>query len=922
MVRKVLQYAFAALLFGLGYWAIMRFGPELVARVEAAGYVVEAPEFVWVLALIPALILIRAHTLSDLPVGQQILSIFFRAAFVLAITLSLIDIQKIEQEPKTTSTVYVVDVSESVPDAALTAAREAIGEVWRKRGANEIKLVVFAREAREVPLPVGQLDLPPIPRFAGEEIELGKASDVQAGLRLAMGLFPEDRVKRLVLVTDGLETQGSLAAEVEVAKRFGIPVHYLDLTDVERPGELMVVDVKVPDSIKPAIPFKVSATVKATAPMTATCELMVDGVLKEAKEFELMPGDNTVVQETKVKEGGDRKVAVSCKAPDPKMDRFASNNRFEIPIKVPDKPKVLYIEGERRYRKNLLAALDRDFKLEVRGARGVPSSLADAKNFDLIFISDVPRVGEQGFENMSTTQMRTLERYARSGGGIVIAGGENSLGPGGYGGTYLERKVLPLRLDVQKKQDIPGLALMLVIDRSGSMSGRKIELAKDAARATLEVLQPNDELGVIAFDSSPKSVVKMQRASNRLKITESLSRLRPGGGTAIFPALDQAYLDLTDRNAKIKHIILLTDGQSNREGILELVAQSYQDKITISTVAVGRNSDQRLLMQIAEEGGGRYYYTDSPENIPKLFLKETSEVTRRALVEDRFKPRVSSKFRKLQMFKGIDMKRAPALLGYVSTRAKPKAEIIMTTHLKEPLLARWRLGLGKVVVWTSDVKNKWAHFWLKWDGYAQFWRQLIRDTRRVEKEDPSYEMIADIRGDTLEIGVDAVDDNDRFIDALTSEVKVTTPKGDEVPVQLVQTAAGRYEGRLKMETYGPYTVHGRHTPKPSVNEEGEVEDAKTYRSYAAVAWPFPAEHLVGEPDLSEVVRISSETGGSLDPSTLQLFNPEGQTKDKRVSQWGPPLYIALILLILDVLLRRIRFYGKTSVRWADVRGDG
>ncbi|MCA9516363.1 MAG: VWA domain-containing protein [Myxococcales bacterium] len=731
-------------------------------------------------------------------------------------------------------------------------------------------------------------------------------------MRLAFTLLPDGRLPRVVLVTDGLETRGSAAAALETAQRFGVPIHYEDFTDVARPQELMVTELTVPDEIRPKVPFTATVKVRTTAAMAARCELLIDGILEKGEDVELERGENTVTVEATVKAGGEKKIAATCAPKDAANDRFASNNRFEIPVKVPERPKLLYVEGERSYAKNLAAAFSDDFDVEYRGARGVPGSMADAGQFDLIFISDVPRTGDMGYENMTTTQMRVLDQYARAGGGLVFAGGENSFGPGGYTQTYLERQVLPVWLDVQRKQDIPGVALMLVIDRSGSMTGPKIELAKQAAIATLNVLQPNDKLGIIAFDSRPSELVKLQRASNRYKITDSVSKLRSGGGTNVFAALDQAYNELVPEQAKVKHIILLTDGQSNRAGILELVSRSFEDKITISTVAVGMGADQELLKRIAEEGRGRYYFTNDAQNIPQLFLKETSEVSRRALVEDRFRPRVDPRFRHLQIFRGLDMAQAPTLIGYVSTRAKPRAEVIMTSHLGEPLLARWRLGLGKVVVWTSDVKNRWSHYWLSWGGYAKFWRQLVRDTMRVETEDPSYTMVADVADGKLTVGVDAVDDEDKFIEGVTSDVKVTGPDGEEIPVPLVQTAAGRYEGTVELDKYGPYTVRGKHVP-------GNDPDA-THQSFATVAWPFPPEHLVGDPDLTEVKRLADATGGLKDPTPAQLFDVGDAHSEHRVPMWPLPLYAALGLLVADVLLRRVRLYGKTQIAWREVRG--
>ena len=919
-----LQYTLAAALGVIGYLVIEHEGPGWLAALEQQGLVALRPDMLWALALIPTLIAVRAHTLSDLPRVQQALSIALKSAFIALITLSLVDLQERSYQPKRAAVVYAVDVSDSVPDAALAKARERIEAVWHaaldkpEAELPVVRVVTFSDHAEELVLP----DLsenekgvkPPLPAFSRLPSTGPPATDIQAALRLALTLLPEGLLTRLVVVSDGLETVGSVASEADPLASFGVPIHYLDLGEVERERELMVVGLEIPDQIVAKVPFTATAKVKTNAAMKARCEVMIDGLVEKTEEKDLPRGDTTLSWELTVKEGGDKKILASCAPVTASDDRFATNNRFELPFKVPERPKVLYVEGERGLQKNLAAALQVDFDVELRGERGVPTSVTEAEKFDLIFISDVSRTAELGGENLSNQQQRVLEQYAKKGGGLIFAGGENSFGPGGWGQTHLEREVLPVRLDVQRKQDTPNLALMLVIDRSGSMAGPKMELAKQGAIATLGALQPDDLLGICAFDSRPGELVSLQRAANRLRITEAVSRLRSGGGTNVFAALDYAYNELSKVEAKIKHIIVLTDGQSPRAGVIELASQAALDRITISSIAVGMGSDEALLRDIAETAGGNYYFTNSPQSIPKLLLKETSEVTRKALVEDKFRPRTDPRFKNLQMFRGLNMDAVPPLVGYVSTRAKPRAEVIMTSHLNEPILARWRLGLGKVVVWTSDVKNRWAHYWLSWPGYAKLWRQIVRDTLRSETEDPSYAMVAEIEGTTLTVGVDAVDEEDRFIDGVTSEVIALDPEGKELPIPLTQVAAGRYEGRLELKTYGPYVLKGRHTPRAS-----GTDAPPTYRSFATIAWPFPEEHLLGSADwsagLSIFERLASLTGGVKDPSPERLFDVGDAKTESRKPLWPEPLPWALGFLIADVLLRRVRLYGKTELRW-------
>lgn len=899
--RRVTVMAAALALLSLAAWEA--YGGELIGLLADQGVELEAPSFVALGLLLPTMWIIASVSLTEQGRLQRTIAGLLRAGLVLSVMAAMMGPSELDERPSLTSTIFVIDVSDSVSDATLERARATVEETWRRRGKHEVRAVTYGAFAQEAQ-PPASLEEPwaPLARMPGEG---GQVSDTEGALSLALSLLPSDRLGRVVLVTDGRDTRGDILSMSGNAERFGIRVHHLSLVEARPTSELVVVDVQIPESLIMRVPFTIEAQVHATVAMEASCEVVVDEIVDQARELRLEAGAQSLTFEVTLREGGDHQIAVKCAADSPQADRFASNNKVARAVHVPDRPKVLYVEGESRYTRNLLRALEEDFDVELRSGRGLPRTASDASTFDAILISDVARLGSMGVEQMSAGQMRVLERYVRAGGGLIFTGGENSLGPGGYGGTHLERAVLPVTLDVDKEDEIPSLAMVLVLDRSGSMSGEKLSLAKEAARVTLDVLQPSDKLGIVAFDSAPRVLAPLQRASNRMRINDALSRLAPGGGTAIFPALDQAVQLLTTTEAKIKHIILLTDGQSNRAGILDLVALAGSERITISTVGVGSGSDQKLLMEIAEEGAGRYYFTDRADNIPRLFLKEASEVSRRSLVEERFQGLISRRHRDSQVFKGIDWRRAPALLGYVSTRAKPRAEVLMRTPRGEPLLARWRLGLGQVWVWTSDVKNKWSHYWLRWPGYAQLWRQLIRDALRVERTDPTLEMTTQIDQGMLEVSVDAVDAEDRFIHDLKSTVRVEDPSGAVEELELAQIAPGHYVGRARLKTLGAHRVRGEH--------HSPENPERSMASRADITWPYPDEHAVGEADLSKVQALSRATGGQADPPPAVLFDTEGQTRAVRVERRSIWLWLALALLVLDVLARRLNFRGRASL---------
>ena len=495
-------------------------------------------------------------------------------------------------------------------------------------------------------------------------------------------------------------------------------------------------------------------------------------------------------------------------------------------------------------------------------------------------------------------QMAALEGYVRDlGGGFIMAGGENSFGAGGYTGSRLE-KLLPVRFDTEKKRDQPGLALALVIDRSGSMTGEKLELAKEAAKATAELLGPDDLLGVIAFDSQPTSIVHLQRAANRVRIGSDIARLTAGGGTNILPALKEAYDQLDPARAKLKHVILLTDGQASYEGIRELCDEMAEHKITISAVAVGAEADKTLLTMIAERGGGRFYYTQSAQNIPKIFTKETTEVARNALVEEQVGVHV---VKRAELLDGVGIESAPPLRGYVSTKPKPLSDVILVSDLGEPILARWRVGLGQTAAFTSDVKNRWAVNWLRWPGYGKFWAHLVRSTMRhaTSGSGRSYELGTDVDPPRARVTVDAVGADDKFVSGLETTLQVIDPEhpGDKREFAMPETAPGHYAGEFTLGRYGTFLLRALHRSNGQLVAE----------STGALSLPYPREYLALPPDQGLLARVASTTGGRVSPTPEQLFDPAGERVTYHRELWPFCLWLAALLLLLDVAARRVRF---------------
>jgi uncharacterized protein YegL len=455
---------------------------------------------------------------------------------------------------------------------------------------------------------------------------------------------------------------------------------------------------------------------------------------------------------------------------------------------------------------------------------------------------------------------------------------------------------------------MPGVAMSLVIDRSGSMTGLPIEMAKAACRATVETLRGDDLVEVIAFDSQPKRFVKLQPARYLNRIRAEVATIQPGGGTAIFPALDAAYQDISVVQARKKHVILLTDGRADSDGIRDLVGAMIAEGITVTTVGLGDGADADFLRLIADAGGGRYHHVPDPNSLPRIFTRETEMITRQSAVQEWFPVRQTSS---ADFLRGLSLAGAPLLHGYVATQLKPPpAQQILASDQGEPILARWRVGLGWAVAWTSDLKNNWAVDWLRWGEFGRFWGQLVREHMRA-KHRRELDMTAELVGQRVHASVDAVLPGGGFENDLQSVLVVTgpLPGGDRREIPMRQAAPGRYQADFELDGYGSFLLRADHY---RIDPDGKR--ALSAVSFGQISQPYPGEYARLEPDRALLERAALATGGRLNPPLESLFDPAGQVVTSREPLWQRFLLLAIACFLLDLLLRRVRIFDRQFQR--------
>lgn len=874
---------------------------------DGTNYELLEPRTLGLVLLAPVILAIIGWSLADLPWQQRVLSVLLRVGFIALLAASLARLAKTAETQKVCA-VFVVDVSDSVPDAALNDAREVIQKaIAEKPKDDEIRVVTFAKRPRLIELKQEEgkpPELPPIEelRHESEDVKLekpGAGSDVQSALQLAYGVFPPGYLKRAVLLTDGVETEGDLLAEANRASGFGIKLFTVPYRR-PAPGEVALKELRAPDKVEIGQPFNLTAYVYSSRATKARARLYQGETLNGldgARDLELEPGENEIKFKSIVRIGGE--VTYALKLDQITHDRFKENNSYAVTIDVPGRPAVLYIEGQPARANYLMSALQaQQFEVDPRSPAAFPGSIKELERYAFVILSDVPK------EKVSISSQELIERYVRDlGGGFLMAGGESGFGLGGWAHTTIER-ILPVRMDVERRKDNPGVAMVLVIDRSGSMTGLPLEMAKAACKATVSTLQGDDLIEIIAFDDTPIRYVKMQPARYRSRIQNEILRIQPGGGTAIFPALDQAYQDVSVAQARKKHVILLTDGRAPTGGIKDLVQAMIAESITVTTVGLGEGADGDLLRMIADTGGGRYHSVPDPNSLPKIFTRETEMIARQAAVEEWFPV---EQVGNADFLKGLSISSAPLLHGYVATQMKgPPNQEILTSDIGEPILARTRLGLGWTLAWTSDVKNLWAVDWLRWKGYSQFWGQLIREHMR-KKHRRELDMKTESSGGQVKAVVDAFTVDERFENDMTSKLFVIGPEpgGKRRELDMKQTAPGRYEANFELDEYGSFRLEAEHSQEGS---DGQLDRVGV--SYGHVSNPYPREYASFEPDVERLERAALAGGGRVDPTPAQLYDP-GEEKITYYEQlWRNFIYAAIVVFLLDLLVRRVRFFDR------------
>lgn len=777
----------------------------------------------------------------------------------------------------------IVDASQSMGAEGLATATAEATRVRQSLGGGIASFVVRLGAQPEL-MPE---DGTPAMQAAWQK-KNGGDSHYAAAVEYAEALFPPGVSRNILIIGDGHETRGSLLNAAREAAVSGIKLHALPVSGPRTPDARMIALTPNRTRLFEGASLSLKAAFESTIEGGATLKLYENGIEVEKRPVTLKPGATQEITFTRTPSTRStfqyRAVLEGVQG-----DTLPGNDSALAIVDVRGRLRLLYIESNASEARYLMQAMEKEgIDLDLRQPGSLAITFEQLGGYDGVILSDVPA------HQLGEPLMNALRDYVdKLGGGLVMLGGPGSFGVGGYYRTPVE-EVLPVRLKAPDEEEKQSAAVAIVMDRSGSMAGEKLEMAKSAAIATAEVLGHNDSLGVFAFDSEAHVVAPMTRLTSTNAVSGQIAAVASGGGTNLQPAFQLAREALLRAKARVKHMIILTDGQTAGAGYEQLASQCRSEGLTISTVAIGEGSHVALLQAIASSGGGQSYTTLDAGGITRIFTQDTLMHTGRMIREEPFTPELKEKQPILAGFEKWD---SPPLLGYVKTTRRTSAQVPLVTESGDPLLAHWRYGLGKATAFTSDAKSRWASLWIaRWKDYGRFWSQVLRETARAP-QGRLMDLSARMEGDDARISVDLLADagtraNNAVVEAEVFHVAADALGAPMKPVQklaLRQNAPGAYEAAFQPTQAGVYLI--RALSGAEMVTTGLIHNPSSESSLGTV----------NESLLQEAAKI---TGGDYLGDSKRLPNLETTKAMQHEELWPSLLVLLLLIFLIDTSIRR------------------
>ena len=729
---------------------------------------------------------------------------------------------------------------------------------------------------------------------------LAPGTNLEAATVLATAMLPADKAGRVVVATDGNETAGQVTRAIAAARARNIAIDIEPITELP-PGEVLVESVTAPHRVYLGDTFLLDAVVYAQAPGKGHVTILRSGESVLEQELNLLAGRNRVETVVPARAVGNLVLEVSVAAP---RDTFPQNNTNGVIVEVGGAPVIAIVTPDTvagDYFSRALAV--QGLMAKVISPGSAPKNVEGWLAYDSVVTMNLPAI------LLDTEQQESLEKFVQvHGRGLLILGGENTFGPGGYYGTAFER-MSPLSSRIP--HETPKVAIVFVLDRSGSMIAwadatrryTRLDIAKEATLAAVAVLPDEARVGVVAFDHEAYVILPLQERKDEVAVARALSTLAPGGGTFIYPGLMAAMDMMYGIDVTARHIVVMTDGLSQTADFTELFAEAKRLGVTMSAIAVSTAADTFQPLLIAEGGGGGFYRTDDVRALPSILLQETLMLSSAPLKQ--VTAPVTWVDAAADFLTGLP-RDLPPVHFYVRTTLKPQAHLHLAVTddrgETEPLLASWRYGNGRVLAFTTHGAGSGTEDWLQLPDYPLLWAQAIR-AFLPDARGPGLHLTLQRSGDNVQIAADVLDKAGAPITGRT----VTAAMPDETKFVLPEVGPGRYERAATLPMPGIWRVDAA---------------AGNLTASAMMYVGYPARFDFARADFDKLDALANSTGGHL----LVANEPALREQMRWVARpgWRVWALLGLLLFVLDLTVRYAPhlLWWRLRPRTAEAAGAG
>jgi len=810
------------------------------------------------------------------PPRQQRLILISRLVLFLLVVAALAGASWIQPSGRQ-ATVFVGDISAS------TTPQRAFIEQWistaikHKRPDDQVGIVAVGSNALVEQSVSSQVNFSHF-----ESAPDTNFTDLAAGLRLAAAILPNDSERHIVLLTDGQQNMEDAIQEAQILQQQGIRLDIVSLPSSNN-AVARIDNLTAPTELHINERFVLHMKLYSNVAQNATLRIYMDQTLIAQTTVHLTGGEQDYDYSMLAPASGFHTLKVTLDAP------INTNLQADVAaafINVQGPPKVLVVEGKPGNGSNIISALQAS-KFDV--TRGTPddvsTSLADLAQYSSIVLVDVPAIA------LGTDRMQAIQSFVRDlGHGLVVSGGQNSYGVGDYANTPLE-ETLPVNMEIPQHKDTPSIAVVLIVE--SLEAPLPINISKEAAKGVVNLLTPRDQVGISSAYGT--LTVPMQHVTNKAAIDKAIDSMNPNDPASYIPDLQNAEQVLLKTDAKIKHVILLGDGDAF-DNYIPQVSKMAHENISVSTVATNATdqSDLDTMIQIAQAGRGRFYRADDPSSIPQVLLKETEQAARRNIINETFEPEVVDSHPILTGLSGF-----PTLDGYVATTPKPQAQQVLISQHDDPVLAVWQYGLGRSVAWTSDALGLWTTRWLQWKQAAQWWANLV--TWTLPAQTSAMDINGQVVGDKGQLIVDLPPGTGENAGSLQqAQAHIIAPDESQQTISLQQIAADRWEGSFPTTQVGAYLIQ---VTWRAAGKNGE----NSLTAQTGLVVPYSPEYQTQGTDMRFLTLLAQAAKGS-------LLGPNDTSKVwdiplTPVSQTVPLTFwllaLAALLLPLDIAARRL-----------------